>query len=60
MMVGNSMRSDVVAPIQAGCWGVYVPHGLVWEIEKAETPSDNPRYHEAAGSGSNLRILFSV
>ena len=29
MMVGNSMRSDVVAPIQAGCWGVHVPHGLV-------------------------------
>jgi len=44
MMVGNSMRSDVVAPIQAGCWGVYVPHGLVWDIEKAETPDDNPRY----------------
>lgn len=44
MMVGNSMRSDVVAPIQAGCWGVYVPHGLVWDIEKAETPHDSPRY----------------
>ncbi|WP_171124636.1 MULTISPECIES: HAD family hydrolase [unclassified Ruegeria] len=46
MMVGNSMRSDVVAPIQAGCWGVYVPHGLVWEIEKAETPLGNPRFKE--------------
>ncbi|WP_299888551.1 HAD family hydrolase [uncultured Ruegeria sp.] len=44
MMVGNSMRSDVVAPIQAGCWGVYVPHGLVWEVEHAETPEDNPRF----------------
>lgn len=51
MMVGNSMRSDVVAPIQAGCWGVYVPHGLVWEIEKAETPSDNARYCELRDLG---------
>lgn len=46
MMVGNSIRSDVVAPIQAGCWGVYVPHGLVWEIEQADIPSTHPRYRE--------------
>lgn len=46
MMVGNSMRSDVVAPIQAGCWGVYVPHGLVWEIEHAEAPVDSERFRE--------------
>lgn len=51
MMVGNSMRSDVVAPIQAGCWGVLVPHGLVWEIEKADTPADHPRYRELADLG---------
>jgi len=44
MMVGNSMRSDVVAAIQAGCWGVYVPHGLVWEIERAEVPEGHARY----------------
>jgi putative hydrolase of the HAD superfamily len=46
MMVGNSMRSDVVPMIDAGGWGVHVPHGLVWEIEMAETPHAAPRYHE--------------
>lgn len=51
MMVGNSMRSDVVAAIRAGAWGVYVPHGLVWEVEHAETPSDNPRFREIADLG---------
>lgn len=45
MMVGNSMRSDVVPVIQSGGWGVYVPHGLVWEIEHAEPPTSAPRYH---------------
>jgi putative hydrolase of the HAD superfamily len=45
MMVGNSMRSDVVPVIQSGGWGVYVPHGLVWEIEHAEPPTGAPRYH---------------
>ncbi len=51
MMVGNSMRSDVVAPIAAGCWGVHVPHGLVWEVEHAETPSDHPRFRELSDLG---------
>ncbi len=51
MMVGNSMRSDVVAPIAAGCWGVYVPHGLVWEVEHAETPSHHPRFRELSDLG---------
>ncbi|WP_170365221.1 HAD family hydrolase [Ruegeria arenilitoris] len=51
MMVGNSMRSDVVAPIQAGCWGVHVPHGLVWEIEQAEIPTSHPRFREIRDLG---------
>ena len=44
LMVGNSMRSDVVAPIMAGGWGVHVPHGLEWEIEFAEPPLTHPRF----------------
>lgn len=44
LMVGNSMRSDVVAPIMAGAWGVHVPHGLEWEMEHAEAPLDHPRF----------------
>ena len=44
LMAGNSMRSDVVAPILAGGWGVHVPHGLEWEIEKADPPLDHARF----------------
>ncbi|WP_271948113.1 HAD family hydrolase [Ruegeria faecimaris] len=60
MMVGNSMRSDVVAPIQAGCWGVYVPHGLVWEIEQADVPADSSRYHELPDLGGLTALVRSL
>lgn len=43
LMVGNSMASDVRPMIDAGGWGVHVPHGLTWAIEHAEAP-DNPRF----------------
>lgn len=44
MMVGNSMRSDVVPMVRAGGWGIYVPHGLVWEIERDTPPEGSPRF----------------
>ncbi|MBX3530587.1 MAG: HAD family hydrolase [Rhizobiaceae bacterium] len=44
MMVGNSLKSDVVPAIDAGGWGVYVPHDLTWVLEHVEEPSGQPRY----------------
>ncbi|MED5548144.1 MAG: HAD family hydrolase [Pseudomonadota bacterium] len=46
MMIGNSMRSDVVPAIEAGSWGVHVPHGMTWALEHAEAPAEHPRFRE--------------
>ncbi len=52
VMVGNSMKSDVVPAIEAGGWGVYVPHGLVWALEHEDPPEDHARYREIADLGA--------
>lgn len=46
MMLGNSLKSDVIPVIEAGGWGVYVPHRLTWALEQAEPPRGNPRFAE--------------
>lgn len=46
MMVGNSLRSDVIPAIEAGGWGVYVPHDLTWALEQAVPPRANSRFAE--------------
>lgn len=46
MMVGNSMKSDVVPAIETGAFGVYVPHEVTWELEHAPKPLAHPRYRE--------------
>ncbi|WP_114965407.1 HAD family hydrolase [Alkalilacustris brevis] len=51
LMVGNSMRSDVIPPILAGGWGVHVPHGEPWAIEHAEPPLDHARFRELGELG---------
>lgn len=51
MMVGNSMKSDVVPAIEAGAWGVHVPHDLAWALEHAEPP-EAPRFRTLTDLGN--------
>jgi len=60
MMVGNSMRSDVVPVVQAGGWGVYVPHGVVWEIEHAEEPNEAIRYRKLTNLQGLPRLVQKI
>jgi len=49
LMVGNSLKSDVLPVLALGATAVYVPHPLTWAHEAAETPgADVPGYHEIA------------
>ena len=59
LMAGNSMASDVVAPIRAGAWGVFVPHGLEWALEKADAPEGEPRFRRIS-TLSDLPGLIEV
>ena len=45
MMVGNSLKSDVIPALHAGAWAVHVPHGLTWALEAADPPADQLRFH---------------
>ena len=60
MMVGNSMRSDVVPTVEAGGWGVYVPFGIVWEIEHADPPRGSPRYHSIEDLGQLAALVHDI
>ena len=48
MMIGNSLKSDVLPALEAGCWAVHVPHDLTWALEHAEEPVGHPRYRGAS------------
>lgn len=56
MMVGNSLKSDVVPAIEAGSWGVHIPHDLTWVLEHVEPPVDEPRFRSLTHFGE-LREL---
>ncbi|WP_420023440.1 HAD family hydrolase [Cereibacter azotoformans] len=60
LMVGNSLKSDVLPPIEAGGFGVHVPHGLTWALEHADPPDGHPRFFtlpDLAGLASLIETL---
>lgn len=59
LMVGNSMRSDVVPALDAGAWGVFVPHTISWELEHHDEPDGHPRYHRLSKL-SDLSALMEL
>ncbi|WP_136636492.1 HAD family hydrolase [Pseudooceanicola onchidii] len=60
LMVGNSMKSDVVPMIDAGGWGIYVPGSLNWALEHAEAPVDSARYREIRDLSGLAPILQAI
>ncbi len=44
MMVGDSMKSDILPALAAGSWAAHVPNGPAWALEVAETPKDHARF----------------
>ncbi|MGL4236585.1 HAD family hydrolase [Tabrizicola sp.] len=51
MMVGNSLKSDVIPALEAGSWGVHIPHGMTWALEAADPPEGHRRFHVLADLG---------
>lgn len=60
MMVGNSLKSDVIPVIEAGGWGIHVPHGLTWALEHAEPPTGHARFHSLPDLGGLPDLVSSI
>lgn len=51
MMVGNSLKSDILPALASGAWAVHVPHELTWALEHAEEPAGEGRYRKLVDLG---------
>ena len=60
MMVGNSLKSDIIPAIRAGAWGIFVPHELTWAFEHENPPVDEPRFRELAHLGDLSALLAQI
>ncbi|QLF69504.1 HAD family hydrolase [Peteryoungia desertarenae] len=60
MMIGNSLKSDIVPAIAAGSWGVFVPHALTWVLEHVDKPVEAPRFREIPDLGHVPKLVENL
>jgi len=46
LMVGNSLKSDIIPVINIGGNAVFIPYHTTWIHENVDEKIDNPRFHE--------------
>ena len=57
MMIGNSVKSDILPAIQAGSWGVHVPYEITWAMEHAAAPVAHPRFRRVGHVGELAELI---
>jgi putative hydrolase of the HAD superfamily len=61
LMVGNSLRSDILPVLAIGGSAVYIPHTLTWAHEMAELPPDDqPGYYQLEHFGQLPDLLVDL
>ena len=61
LMVGNSLRSDILPVLALGAWAVYIPYAMTWAHELAEPPpSGQPGYYEIEHLGQLPALLEGI
>lgn len=48
LMIGNSLKSDIMPPLELGCNGIYVPFHTTWEHEKVDKKPVSKRFFEVS------------
>lgn len=60
VMVGNSLKSDVIPALEAGAWGIHVPHDLTWAYEHAEPPVSHTRFRKIADLSALPALIAEI
>ena len=51
LMIGNSMKSDVIPPLAIGAWAIHVPFHTTWAHEKVDEDPVSERFFRVKGIG---------
>lgn len=61
VMIGNSLRSDVLPVVEVGAWAVHVPSELSWSHEHADVPPETKaRYFELSALDRIAEVIDAI
>jgi len=57
VMIGNSIKSDVLPVLDLGGTGIHVPYQTTWVHERAPSPENHQRFHQIESLGDLPALL---
>ncbi|MFZ1751123.1 MAG: HAD family hydrolase [Saprospiraceae bacterium] len=57
VMIGNSLKSDVLPVLELGGYGIHVPFHTTWEHEKVDVIVAEPKFYEAESISEVLKLF---
>jgi len=57
LMIGNSLKSDIVPALEAGAYGAHVPYDVTWALEEANEPRGHERFYRLDNIGKVPQLL---
>lgn len=60
LMVGNSLKSDILPVIEIGGYGVHIPYRTTWIHERVDSPPEQNQFFHKIDSIRNLPGLLST
>ena len=57
LMIGNSLKSDIIPPLDLGAWGIHVPYHTTWAHEEVDKEPESPRYFQVEHLRDILQLI---
>jgi len=57
LMIGNSIKSDILPVLNLGGHGIHIPYHITWELEKVETSVNHPNFRPVEKITDVLQFL---
>lgn len=58
MMIGNSLKSDILPVLNLGGYGIHIPYHVTWEHEMIEANTDHPNFRKVQRISEILPLLL--
>jgi putative hydrolase of the HAD superfamily len=59
LMIGNSIKSDILPVLELGGFAAHIPYHTTWEYEKVDIQIEDPRFFEAENISEVIHFLRS-
>jgi len=57
LMIGNSLKSDIIPPLELGAWGIYVPYHTTWAHEEVDREPRSKRFFQVEQLNQVLKLI---